>query len=319
MNTATIGNAQVKYEPLLVVLILAIVLSCVIEVINKNTVRFEGLADEQRYADAINKGVDERPLLHLLAPLLWTNNFAWSVNFLIYLILGYTIYSYSKNWVLTLIVLLGFSTTLITTFNLFAQAMVFLPGIYFWLFVPVQKRWQDDSTKWLGFLIFATFTHQFGFLFVVGMYFAKRIGGDETKRMQWAFIFLYVVAMLVLALSDRTLRLTFFYPTILPFDLGSINTYFWIVFISAPVAYLFSKTTNQSALAFAGIIMFAAIGNQLGGSGLEIDFWRFLIFFEWIALIEIWKARAELGRLFQWIIIPFIFGVVRVGVGLIKV
>lgn len=317
------------WSPFMWIVLLATVLSGLIVGINRNTLPYDGLADGQRYSDLLASGAEGRPALLVLLPLTWFGNFEWAGNFLLYIILGWIVYNVTKDYWITLLLLLGFSTTLLTTFNLFAQALVFLPGLYFWLNVPAEKRkdldmpeelrfreWGHNQGKWLIYLLFATFAHKFGLVFVVSMFFAKRIGGDDVKKMQRMFIFLYIAAMLALALSDRSLRLTFFYPTLIPFDLGSVNTYFWIAFLSAPVAYLFSKTKNQAALAFAGFLLISAVWNQLGGSGLEIDFWRFLIFFEWIALIEIWRARAELGKLYQWIWVLLLFGVVRLLTGL---
>ena len=300
----------------MIIVLVAAALSLFIEHINLNKMPVEGLADGQRYLNILSDGANGRPALIVLVPLTWFGNFAWAGNFLIYVILGWIVYNFTKDCWMTLLILLGFSTTLLTTFNLFAQALVFLPGLYFWLNIPAEKK---EGWKWIAYLIFATFAHRFGLIFVVSMFLAKRFGNNlkETKWMQIGFVSVYIVAMLVLALSDRTLRLTYFYPTLLPFDLGEINTYFWIAFLSAPVAYLFSKTKNHAALIFVGFLLISAVWNQFGRSGLEIDFWRILIFVDFISICEIWRARAELGKLYQWIWILLLFGIVRVVTGLL--
>lgn len=304
-------------------LILACVaLSLIIPQINNHTYgtsSITGFSDEYRYYVNIqNASIGERPAILLLYPLTVAGEepFQVATTFLIYLLIGWMFYANTKDKLITLLALLCFSTTLLASTAIYAQAIVVIVGLYFWIYVPVEIN-RMCLLKWLLFGMISLLSHALGILLVAALMFGKlyesrfRVYPEVIKPL---FILIYVSSMFLLLTTGRITAINFFYPTISPVNLGSFNNFLWAAFLSLPIAVLFYNTDSLGAV-LVGCLIFVGATASLLLSGLEVDFWRCLIVFDWIALFEIAKSKRK-PMTTAVITILILFGLARVVLGL---
>lgn len=296
------------------IFILCIVLAWGVGRINENTLLHEELSDQDRYYDMFTSGSPlSRPPLLVFSALTFVGkaNFPILVNFLLYLSIGFLFWYATHDWIITLIALLGFSTTLITTNALYAQALVLIIALAFWIFRP-------PALYYIGLAILATFGHKFGIILAAMVYVCTQPMmanwmAFQKKWMLAIYVCLIVVCGMILLSGTK---MTFFYP-VLAISLGSMDTVFWFALFSLLFFTFYQnlKESDTDVLLMASLILIGAIANYFFLSKLEVDFWRILILFDWVALLYLGKIKS--GMLMAWCpIILLLIGVARFVLGM---
>jgi len=302
-----------------------------------------GLADGQRYFDSIINGKSALAFMQPLVSTMPEWAFVFSMTFTIYFAFGLVFLS-SKDWLMTLLALLGFSVTLLAGMNIYAQGMLMVAMLIFWkskpktdisscsLNFPYELAHSLTNTvlPWALFGIACLLLHQYGsilFLVVLGSILLSKfsdgrldINLGKFKYLAYAG-FLAVLATGYFGIMQGTNRLTLFYPTILPGDFGLLNTFIWLTTLELPLFITFIKSTDENMkreVILVALIFFAACANFVWHSQLEVDFFRILAIGDLIMLYAIAEARARKPN--EWNasipLVLLLFGIERIVLGM---
>lgn len=268
------------------------------EVIN-NTIGFQTLSDANRYIQSINDGGNSRVGVQLMAPLVGvsTEDFVNKTNFLFLFVIGYLVYTSTNSWKITLLALLGFSTSLILYFSLIAQGLTILAGL--WLWAKVEAKGIKNFFIYLIAGLFMALTHKFGLQLWLLIVLVKTLNPKEVNSVPVIVAFLAAAGLAIVQFFPSHERVSFFYYFLLPISLGAFDIFFWLGLFAVMLWMLLKCEDNGKELAMAMLIFFGAVANYLFVSELEIDFWRILIFFELIALIKIGQSKVK-SELIKW-------------------
>lgn len=313
----------------IVLIAICITLSLLIPQINVHTFGVSsptGFSDEYRYYNAIQNGsTGDRPAVLLLYPftVAGIELFHIITTLMIYLLIGWLFYSHTKDKLITILALLCFSTTLLTSTAIYAQAIVIIAGLYAWIYCPVEAT-VKSLFKWFLFAVLALFSHPLGILLVIVLMLGKsewykhliQYDGRHlySELIRLLFILIYISSMFILLTTSRITAVNFFYPTIAPINLGAFNNILWAVFLSLPLVVLFYGSGSDGAILVGCLLMIGATTSLLLG-GLEVNFWRCLIIFDWIALLEIAKAKRT-PVITAALVFLILFGLARIPLGL---
>ena len=301
--------------PFVLYIALAVITSTVVH----NTTQYSDLLDAGRYLEILNLNMD-------------LNMFVFLTNFIIFSLIGGLIYDATKSWKFTLIALLGFSVSLMVYSNLLAQAAVMIICLWLWTERNVGNLY-DDAVYIAAFFV-CMFLHKIGWAVVLMVYFAKLLAphleGKWIKLYSTFHAHTFTRAAVLLALVGfacvgivlltqvfpLTAHLEFFYYFLIPISLGAYNMIYWYILFGMILWMLLACKDNTSELLVAAFSFFAACIYFFMGSGLEIDIWRMLIFFEMVAWIRI--AKSQDNEFTKWVPIFFLLmGIERLIVGLI--
>ena len=317
-----------KYTAVAFALLCLLLAAVLVPAINKNTLTTQDLNDNHRYFQAmINNDVTQYGL-YLLLPItaLGETGFFITLNLVFYLAIGAFFLFYTKDKTITLLVLLCFSTTLVTTFSLYAQALLIIVAMVYW--IKVEFSWNKGNVwnilKWAAFALFAMSVHRYGILIWLCV-FAAKVVPARIPRKAVASAYVLVALLLLFGGVNSGSRLGFYYPTLLPVDLGQLNTVLWLAFLSVPIIYTFIKTEkSENTKRFLFFTYLGTFVFYLFVTHLEIDIWRMMILADLIMLYEIAKVRADKPldpddreQLLDWVpIVLILFGLARVILGM---
>jgi hypothetical protein len=313
---------------MLAIFLLSFILTVLTPIINNNTLPTQSLNDNERYYNSIVNYENQMSGLYLLLPLtaLGKDGFFLAMSFVFYFCIGVFFFGYTKDKTITLLALLCFSTSLVTTFALYAQGLILLIAVVYWQ--KVEFSWKESKLKeiglWLGFALFTMAVHRYGILIWLCVFAAKLIP-LKVPRIAVGAAYALVCGLLLFGGVNSTTRLTFYYPTLLPIDLGTLNTILWLVFLSLPLFATFilteksEKTKRLALFTYLGTFAF-----YLFITHLEIDIWRMMIFVDFVMLLEIARARAEKfedpedkNQLLDYVpIVLLLFGLARLILGM---
>jgi hypothetical protein len=310
----------IRYD-IIYLIITAFVLAFATTSLMKNTIPFQNISDADRYISGIQNGTEDSLGAKLLAPLTWsgTDDFITKTNFLLFLSIGYLVYSSTKSWKITLLTLLGFSVSLLTYFTLLAQAIVIVIGLFLW--TKVEPKGIKNNMIYLILGIFAFFTHKLAAPLIILIYLLKRFDmQDSVKRLApYLAAFSYVVAIifLVLVIFPNPERVSFFYFFLLPISMGAFDGLYWMLLFGLILWMLSKCENNTNELLMVSVCFLTAVAYVLFISHLEIDFWRLLLIGELFALIKIGQSemKGDLLKYMPWVLIAI--GVQRLIIGLI--
>lgn len=311
--------------------VLSLALAAITPIINQNTLPMQGLNDNERYFDFITKQTSQMPGIYVLLPLTWFGKdfFFFAMNFIFYLCISTYFLGFTKDKTITLLAILCFSTSLATTFALYAQGMIIIVALAFWL--RVEFDWKGNKVmemiQWGAFAAFCFLVHRYG-IFIWMTIFAAKVVPAKIPRQPVIVAYALICGLLLFGGVNSTMRLTFFYPTLLPIDLGNFNTVLWIACLSLPLFYMFI-TTERSEKS-KRFVLFTYLGTfvfYLFVTHLEIDIWRMMILVDLVMLLEIARARAaqpmdpddqdERNQFLDYVpILLLLFGVARIILGM---
>ena len=300
----------IRYD-LLYLIIIAFALAYVTNIIIHNTINYNVISDANRYIQEIKNGQSNRTGLQLLSPLIsgTTEDFVMKTNFLLFLSVGWLIYSSTKSWKITFLTWLGFSVSLLAYFSLLAQAIVIIMGLWLWTKIdPFEDKHVIRNHilyVFAGALAFET--HKFGLPLVFLIYAIRVLDSRFRGKVEfnvWArrlavLSFIGAGVLLLAVFFSSTTRVSFFYPFILPMSMGAFDCVWWLGLIGVMLWMLLKCENNTKELIIVSICFLATIVNYLFISKLEIDFWRILIIPELIILLKVGQSK-QIGNLLKW-------------------
>jgi len=242
------------------------------------------------------------PGIQILSPLtvFGYTSFTFLMTFFIYFLPAIMFYKLFGSKDAALFWMLTFSAVMISDLGLYAQFMVMLAMIWI-VWTNMRKGLYFIGSLLLA--VFASYTHRYGMVVVLGMQFIKYFEDEFAAKMKELFprfkttLAILFVLVLVIALwkfYPLGEKIEVFYPIPILVDFYSLQQFVWFLFVLTPVFVVFwleVKAENVLELLLMAMILLACIYFAVNSS--QMDFWRVAGFIELALVFLIAKTRKD--------------------------